>query len=370
MSIFIKKSLKADRIFLIYILVLIVFGLVALTSASTPVGYEKFGDAYHFFKRQVFRGLIPGLVLFLIVAKINYKWFKRMSWIIYGVAIALLVLVFIPGIGFELNGAHSWIAIGPFNFQPSEFAKFAIIVMGANLLSDGRRDMSDWQTGLLPVLAILAPACLLVLLQPDIGTLSILVVIIFAMLYLGRVSWKYLSVLGMFAVIAFGAMVMVAPYRLQRFTTFLHPEIDPLGVGYQINQSFLAIGSGGPWGLGLGHSRQKYQYLPEVTSDSIFAVVAEEVGFIISSLIVLLILLIGWRGLKIAKNAPDGFSRLLVGGLVVWIVWQSFLNTGAIVGVLPLTGVPFPFVSYGGSAYVMSMIAVGIVVNISRFSNK
>jgi len=368
MRIFGEKKFKTDRTFLLYISIWIIFGLIALTSASTPVGYEKFGDAYYFIKKQITRGFIPGFVLLLIVAKLNYIWFKRMSWVIYGISIALLILVFIPGIGFELNGAKSWISLGIYNFQPSEFAKFAIIVMAANLLSDGRRDMSDWQTGLLPVLTILSPVCLLVLLQPDIGTLSILVVIIFVMLYLGKVPWKYLTVLGLLGIIAFMMMIWAAPYRLERFTTFLHPEIDPLGVGYQINQSFLAIGSGGSLGLGLGHSRQKYQYLPEVTADSIFAVVAEEMGFIISSFIVILVLFTGLRGMKIAKNSSDGFGRLLVGGLIIWIIWQSFLNIGAIVGVLPLTGVPFPFVSHGGSAYIMSMLAVGIILNVSRFS--
>jgi len=364
-----QNKMKTDRIFLIYIFILIIFGLIALTSASTPVGYEKFGDAYYFIKKQIFRGLIPGLVLFFIVTKLDYLWFKKMSWIIYGFALFLLALVFIPGVGFELNGARSWISLGIFNFQPAEFVKLALIIMTANLLSDGRRDLTNWQTGLLPILTILAPACLLVLLQPDIGTLSIIVVIIFTMLYLGKVPWKYLTVLGLFGIVGFIMMIWAAPYRLERFTTFLHPELDPQGVGYQINQSFLAIGSGGPWGLGLGHSRQKYQYLPEVTADSIFAVVAEEVGFLVSSLIVVLFLLIGWRGLKIAKNAPDNFGRLLAGGLTVWIVWQSFLNIGAIVGVLPLTGVPLPLVSHGGSAYIMSMVGVGIIINISRFSN-
>jgi len=175
-------------------------------------------------------------------------------------------------------------------------------------------------------------------------------------------------ILGLAGIIAFGALMLAAPYRVARLTTFLHPELDPQGVGYHINQSFLAIGSGGIWGLGIGHSRQKFQYLPEVNADSIFAVVAEEVGFIFSSLLIILILLIGWRGLRVAKAAPDEFSRLMVAGIMAWYLWQSFLNIGAMAGVLPLTGVPLPLVSHGGSAMMTMLLAMGIVVGVSRES--
>ena len=238
--------------------------------------------------------------------------------------------------------------------------------MAAYLLSDQRRNFSDWETGLLPVLILLAPPLILVGAQPDLGTLSILVMIIFSMLFLAKVNKLYLIILGLLGVVVFIAMVWAAPYRAQRLTTFLHPELDPQGVGYHINQAFLAIGSGGWTGLGLGHSRQKFQYLPEVSADSIFAVIAEESGFIISTVLIILILLIGWRGLHIAKNAPDDFGRLLASGITVWFVWQSFLNIGAMVGILPLTGVPLPFVSHGGSALAVSLAAVGVVAGISK----
>ena len=186
------------------------------------------------------------------------------------------------------------------------------------------------------------------------------------MLYLAEVPKKYLAVMGLVGLLVMGGMVMAAPYRLQRLTTFLHPELDPQGQGYHINQAFLAIGSGGVWGLGLGHSRQKFQYLPEVSADSIFAVIAEETGFIFSIAFLVLILLIGWRGLKIAKQAPDEFGTLLTAGVVVWFVWQSFLNIGAMVGILPLTGVPLPFVSHGGSAMLVALTAVGMVASVSK----
>jgi len=360
------KTKQADRKFLIYLFVLVVFGLVALTSASGPSGYEKFGDSYFYVKRQILFGLLPGLVGFLVLARIPYHIWQKFSLWVYGITLVLLILVFVPGMGIVINGSHSWLALGNFTFQSSELAKLAVIIMAAHLLSDPKRDLTDWKNGLLPILAILAPALILVLLQPDIGTLSILVVIIFMMLYLAKIPKSFLAVLGALAAIAFVGLMLLAPYRVQRLTTFLHPELDPKGVGYHINQAFLAVGSGGVWGLGLGHSRQKFQYLPEVDADSIFAVIAEETGFIFSVCLVVLILLFSWRGLSIASAAPDLFGKLLSGGIMVWFFWQSFLNIGAMVGAVPLTGVPLPFISHGGSALAIALASMGMVASVSR----
>ena len=337
-------------------------------SASAPAGYEKFQDTYFFVKRQLIFGILPGLILFLSAVRVNYLYFKKLSWPIYILTIVLLVLVFIPGIGSIINGSRSWLDIFGYTFQPAELAKLGLIIILAKLLSETKRNLADWRAGLLPVLFFVLPLLVLVLLQPDLGTLSILVMIILAMLYLAEVPRKYLAVMGLIGAVVMAGMIFAAPYRLQRLSTFLHPELDPQGVGYHINQAFLAVGSGGVWGLGLGHSRQKFQYLPEVSADSIFAVIAEETGFIFSAGLVILILLIGWRGLKIAKKAPDEFSTLLVAGVMVWFVWQSFLNIGAMVGVLPLTGVPLPFVSHGGSAMLVALLAVGMVASVSKHS--
>ena len=360
---------KTDRLFLTYLISLLVIGLVVLISASAPVGYDKFNDAYFFVKRQILFGIIPGGILFLVLARVRYDVWKKWSWVVYGFSVLLLILVFIPPFGVVLNGSRSWLGVGSHTFQPSELAKLAVILMAASLLSEKNRDFSDWKNGMLPVLAILAPAFLLVLLQPDVGTLSFLTVIVFAMMYLARIPKIYLVVLGLLGVVAFAGLMIAAPYRVQRLTVFLHPELDPQGIGYHINQSFLAIGSGGFWGLGHGQSRQKFQYLPEVSADSIFAVLAEEDGFLAAGGLIILILLICWRGLTIAKKAPDDFGRLLVGGVVTWITWQSFLNIGAMVGVLPLTGVPLPFVSHGGSALMVALASMGLVASVSRENN-
>ena len=360
----IKKH--ADRLFLFYIFLLLVFGLIALMSASAPSGYEKFSDTYFFVKRQLLFGILPGIIAFFVIAKINYLYFKKLSWPIYISTVVLLGMVLVPGIGIVLNGSRSWLNVFGYTFQPAELAKLGLIIILAKLLSESKRNLSDWQSGLLPVLFYIIPPLVLILLQPDLGTLSILVVIALVMLYLAEVPKKYLAIMGLVGLIVVGGMVMAAPYRLQRLTTFMHPELDPQGQGYHTNQAFLAIGSGGLWGLGLGHSRQKFQYLPEVSADSIFAVVAEETGFIFCVAFLALIVIIGWRGLKIAKQAPDEYGTLLVAGIIVWFIWQTFLNIGAMVGVLPLTGVPLPFVSHGGSAMLVALTAVGMVASVSK----
>lgn len=361
-----NTAVRADRVFLVYLGVLVLFGLAGLMSASAPVGYSQFHDAYFFVKRQFFFGIIPGLLVFLIFAKLDYQLWRRLGWALYIFSILLLILVFIPGVGVAINHSHSWISIAGHNFQPAELGKLSVIIVLAIVLTAKKYDWGDWQSSLLPVLAVIAPALLLILAQPDVGTLSILVMVVFVMLYLARVPTRYLTFLAMAGVVCFIGLVVAAPYRAARLTTFLHPELDPQGVGYQMNQAFLAVGSGGFWGLGFGHSRQKYQYLPEVSADSIFAVIAEENGFLVSVGMVCLVLLIAWRGFSLAKESGDDFGYLLVSGIMVWWIWQSFLNIGAMVGALPLTGVPLPFVSHGGSAIVSALAAAGIVANVSR----
>ncbi len=365
-----SSSKSADRLFILLTAILVIFGLVMLASASSPAGYSRFGDSFYFIKRQFLFGLLPGLFLFLIFARFKYHLLQKLSWLIYLASLALLVLVFVPGIGLVLNGSRSWIELFGLSLQPSEFAKLAVVIILAKLLSEGR-DLRDWKNGLIPVLAMLSPAVLLIAAQPDVGTLSILVVIIFAMLYLADTPKIYLAILGLIGIVCFVLMLAVAPdsYRVKRLTTFLHPELDPQGIGYQINQSFLAVGSGGIFGLGLGHSRQKFQYLPEVQADSIFAVIAEEMGLLVSAALIALITFLGLRGFKIAKGASDQFGYLLGAGIMIWFVWQSFLNISTTIGLLPLTGVPLPFISHGGSAMLVMLAAMGTVVGISKYSS-
>lgn len=362
-----RASKKTDRLLLVYILILLFFGLVALISASAPYAYSKFGDTYYLVKRQLLFGLLPGLILLLIFARINFRVWEKVSWPFYIFCLALLVLVFIPGVGENYNkGANSWLDFGFIHFQPAELAKLAIIMMAAKLLSDPQRNLSDWKNGLLPIIAILAAALILILLQPDIGTLAIGVVVVYAMLYLAKIPKIWLAVLGAIGVAAFILLIVIAPYRMQRLSIFMHPELDPRGVGYHVNQAFLAVGSGGVWGLGYGHSRQKFQYLPEVHADSIFAIIAEEMGFFISVGLVVLLTLIGLRGLRVARDAPDLYSSLLVSGIVIWFFWQSFVNIGAMVGLLPITGVTLPLISHGGTSLMIMLASFGVVLSVSR----
>ncbi len=354
-----------DRVFLIYIVVMVVFGLAALTSASGPLAFGNFGDSFYFVKHQLILGIIPGLLLGYFLFKVDFEKWRKVSWLVYGFAILLLALVFVPGVGAVINGGRNWIRILGFNFQPSEVFKLAMIFFAAHLLSDRKRNLEDWQMGLLPILTLLAPGILLVLFS-DVGTLSIILMILLAMLFEAKVPKRYLMFLGCLAIAAFGVLIYLKPYRLQRITIFMHPELDPKGIGYQVNQAFLAVGSGGFWGRGVGQSIQKYQYLPEVNSDSIFAVIAEETGFLFSSLLIFLIVLVCLRGLKIAQQSHSEFGRLLTVGVVVWLGWQSFLNIGAMVGLLPLTGVPLPFISHGGTAMLAELAAVGLVLNVSK----
>ena len=354
-----------DRLFLFYVAIITVFGLAALTSASGPLAFGNFGDSFYFVKRQILFGLIPGIILGYFLFKTDYEKWRKVSWLIYGFSVLLLAMSFVPGVGALINGSRNWIRVFGFNFQPSEVAKLAMIIFAAYLLSDRKRNLQDWQMGLLPILILLSPAIILVLLQ-DIGTLSIMLVILVMMLFEAHVPKKYLFFLGAMALAVFAVLIFLKPYRLQRITIFMHPELDPKGIGYQVNQAFLAVGSGGFWGRGIGQSVQKYQYLPEVNSDSIFAVIAEETGFLFSSILVFLIVLICFRGFKIAGNANTEFGRLLCVGIVSWFTWQSFLNIGAMVGIFPLTGVPLPFVSHGGSALLSELSAVGLMLNISN----
>ena len=362
-----KDSGQADYRLIAYFAIWLIFGLVMLTSASSAVGHQNFGDNYFFIKRQILFGVLPGLLLFFFFAKFDYAKLRKLGNWIYGLALVLLFFVFIPGIGANY-GTHSnsWLNIFGYSFQPAEFAKLGLILFMAHLISARKTQITDFMNGFVPTLIFGLIPIGLVILQPDIGTVCILFAIMFGLLFIGRAKLMHLALLGALGVICLGLMIWLAPYRAARLTVFLHPELDPQGIGYHINQAFLAIGSGGIFGRGLGNSLQKYQYLPEVSADSIFAIVVEEMGLVFGVGLIVLLLMIAKRGLKIAKSAPDEYGRLVASGIIIWFVVQSFLNIGAMVGIMPLTGVPLPFVSHGGTALMVAMGAVGIVVNVSK----
>jgi len=361
-----RKLHHPDYRFIITLFLIIAFGLIMLSSASVSLSYEKFGNAYFYVNHQIIFGLLPGLALFAFFLFLDYRILKKMSFWLLVFSIALLVLVFIPGIGADYGTAKSWIDIG-FSFQPSELVKLTFIIYLASWLeSRGEQKASDLSEGLVPFLSVLGVIAVLLILQPDIGTMSIIILSSLVVYFVGGANLIHMAGVAVASFISLIVLIKISPYRAARLMTFLHPELDPQGIGYHINQAFLAIGSGGIWGRGFGLSRQKFQYLPEVAGDSVFAIIAEELGFIIASLIIIGLVYLMIRGLKIAQNSPDKFAKLLVIGIISWIMIQSFVNIGAMVGLMPLTGVPLPFISYGGTSLAILLGACGIVVNISR----
>ena len=361
-----EKQNNSNVSFIIVMFILVFFGLVMLSSASSVVGYAKYRDSYYFLKHQVLHGLLPGLILFFIFSKLNYKLLKKWSNLILLLSIVLLVLVFVPGVGAVNNNARSWIQIGDFSIQPSELAKLALLIYLSSWMHKNKDKINSLTRSLIPFIIILAIIAGLIAMQPDVGTMFIIVIMAFGIYFASGAKLSYIFSLCAVGILTLLALIKIAPYRLHRLTVFLNPKIDPQGIGYHINQALLAIGSGGLFGLGLGHSRQKFQYLPEVLGDSIFAVMGEELGFVITIVFVLLYIFFIFKILKSARTTKDDFAKIFLIGFAVWIGCQAFLNMGAMVGITPLTGVPLPFVSYGGTALMTALAGCGIVVDINK----
>ena len=358
-----------DRVLLFIILTLTVFGLIMVASAGVFYATTRFGDPNYFIKHQFLYGFLLGMPVLYLFSKIDYHFWKKVSVPMFLLSLIGLVLVFIPGIGSNAYGASRWINLGPISFQPSEMVKLSLILyLGAWLESRGGEKIKDIYEGMLPFLFILAVAGFLIIKQPDTGTLGVIILIAMSMFFVSGANIAH--IFTMFAVGGLGLAILiaVAPYRMNRFLVFLNPEHDPQGVGYQINQALLAIGSGGIFGLGLGHSRQKFNFLPEPIGDSIFAIIGEELGLLGAGIVVILFTLFALRAIKIAKNAPDDFGKIVAVGIVAWVVFQAFVNIAAITALMPLTGIPLPFISYGGTSFIFLMAAMGILLNISKQS--
>lgn len=361
-----KIKKKPDYTLVITILALIIVGLIVLSSASAVLSYERFGNNYYFFTHQLIYGVLFGMIAFFITSQINYHYWKKLAAVMLVATIFLLIVVFIPGLGLEHGGARRWINVGSFTFQPTELAKLTFLLYLATWLDKRQKGIKDWKYGFVPFVTILGVISFLIILQPDIGTMSVIIVTAISIYFVAGARFSHLMLLGTGGVALFLILIKIAPYRMTRLTVFLNPEIDPQGIGYQINQALLAIGSGGLFGRGLGKSIQKYNYLPEASGDSIFAIIAEELGFIRILLLIGLFMILTIRGFRVAKKSPDFYGKLIATGITSWICFQAFLNMAAISGLMPLTGIPLPFVSYGGSALLFSLASMGILVNISK----
>jgi len=378
----VKVSGRPDYILFGVVVILVVLGILILASVSAPLSQEKFGTTYYFLNHQLLFGLLPGLILAFLAFKIRLSFLKKWAPILLLINLALLAIVFLPKIGSGFGGAARWISLGPISFQPSEFLKLTFILYLAAWLS-GRREVEKEfsQTPkpqrrvekriypLRPFIAFLIVVgliSLLLIFQPDISTLGVIVLVAVLMYFLAATPlWHSILIILIGAGELF-SLIKLAPYRAARLLVFFEPGTDPMGIGYQIKQALIAIGSGGIFGLGLGMVDQRLGFLPQSISDSIFAIMAKETGFIGSVILISLFLIFLWRGVKIGKGIENKFSQLLAIGISSWIVIQAFINVGSMTGLLPLTGIPLPFISYGGSALVTELIGIGILLNISK----
>lgn len=358
-----------NRRLLAIILILIVFGLIILSSAGIVDGQKKFGSPYYYLTHQLLYGVTPGLIGMFILSLIDYRFWKKISLFVLVGSLALMIMIFMPTFGHGLKGATRWISLGAFSFQPAEILKLSLIIYLAAWFGNRNERTHRWSYGTMPFLIVLAFVALLLFLQPDVGTLIIVSLISLGIYFLAGPSYKQFAGILLVLFIGLSAIIVVEPYRFDRLKSFWDPSIDPRGSSYQINQSLISIGSGGLFGVGYNNSSQKQGgFLPEVIGDSIFAIIAEELGLVGSVLTVGLFGALCLFLVDIAKNASDKFGVLLVMGINIWIMSQAFVNIAAISGLVPLTGIPLPFISYGGTALAVLLSGMGIVFNIAKKS--
>lgn len=356
-----KQKKRFDFILLAVCILLSLFGLLMVFEASSVTALRKFNDQYYFFKNQaVWLGI--GLLAMVIGLLIDYKKYYSISVVLLIGLLGSLVMVFLPGIGIKVSGAYRWINLGFFQFQPTELAKLVLVIYLAAWFTYKEKNR------LFSFLILLGLVLGLIILEPDLGTAAIIGAIATVLYFLSGAPLWHFSLLIPSGIAGILILAVISPYRYQRLKTFINPSQDPLGSSYHIKQLLLALGSGGFLGIGIGKSMQKYSYLPEASTDSIFAIVGEELGFIGASAVIFLFMFLIYRGGKIAKNAPSRFGQLLAAGLVSWFALQTIINLGAAVALLPLTGVPLLFLSYGGSSLIVTFYAVGILLNISKQS--
>ena len=354
-----------DYILFISVLIISIFGLIMIYSASYVWAEYKFQDPFKFVKNQGIFFLL-GVFFMISISKIPFSFFKKHYKTFFLICIVLLIGVLIPGIGSIRNGSRSWFGIGSFGIQPSEFTKLAFILFTANYLTKNEKNMKHFKTGILPILGLTLFVFFLIMLQPDFGTGMILVMSIMGMLFVGGVPLSFFLKLGALGIVGIVALILAAPYRLTRILSFLNPWKDPLGSGFQIIQSLYAIGPGGLFGYGFLNSRQKHFYLPEPQTDFIFSIISEEFGFMGILIVASLFLLIIYRGFTIARNASELFPKYVAFGITFQIAFQAILNLMVVVGLIPVTGVTLPFLSYGGSSLLITLCGIGILLNISR----
>ena len=362
------KNRKVELTLLISVILISIFGIIMIYSASSVWAEYKFNDPYKYLKNQSLFFII-GLILLYYVSKIDYKKYYKYSNKILFICIILLILVLIPGIGTIRNGSRSWFGIGSFGIQPSEFAKLGLIIFTSKYLYNNPNSMKDIKRGVLPIFFITLVVFGIIMLQPDFGTGFIIVMSIIGIMFVAGLDIKIFIRLGFLGLLGIVGLIIIAPYRLKRILSFLNPWSDPLGSGFQIIQSLYSIGPGGLFGLGFGNSIQKHFYLPEPQTDFIFSIISEEFGIMGIIIVSSLFIIIFYNLLKISIKCEDIFGKYLSFGITFGLIFQTILNLSVVVGLVPVTGVTLPFLSYGGSSLLITMVSIGIVLNISRYED-
>ena len=357
---------KVDYLLVLGVILISLFGVLMIYSASYVWAEYKFNDPYKFVRTQgIF--LIAGYILMFLISKFDYHKYLEKANLIFLGCLILLILVLIPGIGTVRNGSRSWFGIGGFGIQPSEFTKLALIIFTSKYLSKNEKRLKNIKNGVLPILVILMLVFGLIMLQPDFGTGVIIVMTIIVLLFVSGVSMGFFIKIGILGILGVIGLIIAAPYRMKRIVSFLNPWSDPLGSGFQIIQSLYAIGPSGLLGKGLGNSIQKHFYLPEPQTDFIFAIISEELGMLGILIVASLFILIIYRGFTIAINCNDKFGKYIAFGITFCLAFQALLNLMVVVGLIPVTGVTLPFLSYGGSSLLITLCSMGILLNISRY---
>lgn len=356
---------KFDLVLFISVILICLFGILMVYSSSNIWAAYRFDDPYKFLKSQLLF-FIVGLILIYIIQKIKPELYEKYANKILLLCLILLILVLIPGIGKVRNGSRSWFGIGPLGIQPSEFSKLGLIIFSAKYLSRNDRDVKSIKKGILPLFLIICLFFGLIMLEPDFGTAMVIILTLIVMIFVSGPNISFFIKIGLLGVIGIVALIAVAPYRIARIISYLNPWSDPLGSGFQIIQSLYAIGPTGLLGTGLGNSVQKNFYLPEPQTDFIFSIISEELGFFGALTIIILFLIIFYRSIVISLNQQDLFKKYLSFGLSFGIILQACLNLCVVCGIIPTTGITLPFISYGGSSLLVSMISIGIILNISK----
>ena len=347
------------------IVALVSIGVVMVYSASAIMAADRFHDPLHFLKRQAMWVLL-GMGALWAGMRFDYRRLERFVGPLLAVSFVLLVLVLVPPFGQEINGTRRWLRLGPVSFQPVELAKLSLLLYLASFLARREEAMETFSRGLLPLLLMAGGMAALTMLQPDMGNAMVLVILTLALAYLGGARVMHMGLIAGAALPLCAVAIAMKPYRLRRMVAFMNPWNDPQGSGFQIIQSFLALGSGGWLGRGLGESKQKLFYLPEAHTDFVFAIIGEEFGIVGAAVVVVLFTLLIWRGLRIGLRAPEAFGSYLALGLTVMLATQTIVNLGVVTGSLPTKGLPLPFISFGGSALTMTLFSVGVLLNISQ----